>query len=68
MSSQMKSDLQREGKPLGKPKKLSQKYQIVLPPGARDLLKVSAGEELQFWEFHGSIIITKNTAGGENIE
>jgi bifunctional DNA-binding transcriptional regulator/antitoxin component of YhaV-PrlF toxin-antitoxin module len=63
----MKSDLQREGKPLGKPKKLSQKYQIVLPPGARDLLKVAAGEELQFWEFHGSIIITKNKAGGENI-
>ncbi len=63
----MKSDLQREGKPLGKPKKLSHKYQIVLPPAVRDLLGVKEGEDVQFWEYHGSIIITKNIDGGENI-
>lgn len=60
MSQEMKSDLERYGHPLGKPKKLSGKFQVVIPPGARDLLKATEpGEELQFWEYHGSVILVK---------
>ncbi len=54
-----KLNIRREVRALGKPKKLSQKYQIVIPPSARDLLKVSAGDQLQFWEYRGLIIVTK---------
>jgi hypothetical protein len=51
--------IKQKGRTLGNPKKLSYKYQIVVPPGARDLLEVSQGEELQFYEYQGSICLLK---------